>query len=139
MKTLAMKSFLILFLFLAALSCQAQNPKMIKVDTTKFMTVKTPPHFPGGRTAWNTFLNKNLHYPDQAVDNEIHGDIVVQFDVDTAGVTSNIKAITGPKIGGLREEAVRIVTLSGNWIPAALNGKKINGTWKETISFKIVK
>jgi len=103
------------------------------------MTVETPPHFPGWRDAWNTFLAKNLRYPNEAVDNEIHGDIVVQFDVDTAGNTSNIKAISGPKKGGLREEALRIVALSGKWLPATINGRNIKGTAKETISFKMVK
>ena len=44
--------------------------------------------------------------------------VVVQFIVDVDGSVSNVQAISGPEKAGLREEAVRIIKLSGKWIPA---------------------
>jgi len=94
--------------------------------------------YPGGKTAWNKFLGKNLHYPDDAVNNVIQGDIVVQFQVNDQGDVSDVHAISGPTRGGLRQEAVRIISISGKWEPAIKNGVKVNSVNKRTISFKIL-
>ena len=93
--------------------------------------------YPGGTVAWKKFLGKNLHYPDEAIGNEIQGDIVVQFQVDELGNLSEVRAISGPKKGGLREGAVRVINISGKWNPASRNGIKIKSTKKETISFRV--
>jgi protein TonB len=140
-----MKLLLISALFLGSIGCEAQSSTTVKPDTaTKefdktYTKVSRTAYFPGGTPAWKAFLGKNLRYPDAAVNDEIHGDIVVQFDVDEEGNTSNIQAISGPKKGGLREEAVRMITLSGKWEPAVNKGVKVKATIKETISFKLVK
>ena len=133
-----MKLPLIAALFLASISCEAQSSAGADRDKV-FTKVEMTAYFPGGTPAWKAFLGKNLRYPEAAVDNEIQGDILVQFDVDEEGNTSNIKAISGPKKGGLREEAIRMITLSGKWVPATSKGTKIKATIKETISFKLVK
>jgi protein TonB len=142
-KNQPMKFYLItaLALFLATMICTAQDTTTRKQDTAKrtFTIVEISPLFPGGTSAWQAFLGKNLRYPDEALGNEIQGDIVVQFDVDEDGNTSNIKAISGPKKGGLREEAIQIIRISGKWEPASRNGVKIKSWRKETISFKLVK
>jgi hypothetical protein len=38
----------------------------------------------------------------------------VQFIVNTDSTISDVQAISGPKKGGLREESVRVITLSDN-------------------------
>jgi protein TonB len=107
-------------------------------DTAKTLTkVEIEAEYPGGTTAWNGFLAKNLHYPDDAINNEIHGTVIVQFVVDTAGNTSEIKAISGPTKGGLREESVRVVSASGKWVPAIQNGIKVRSYKKVPIQFKM--
>jgi protein TonB len=118
-------------LFLSILSCHAQI-----IDTTS-AKMSMEAHYPGGKPAWLKFLNKTLRYPDDAVNNEIMGNIVVQFQVDEQGNTSDIHAISGPKKGGLRDEAVRVVTASGKWEPQLEKGVKVTSVHKETISFKL--
>ncbi len=91
---------------------------------------------PGGTAAWFRYLKKNLRYPDEAVNNEIQGTVIVQFIVDKEGNVSDVKAISGPQ-GGLREEAVRVIKKSGKWTPAVQNGRKVKSYKKQPIVFKL--
>ena len=49
------------------------------------------PSFPGGDQALNKYLAENLHYPKQAQDNGIEGNVPIQFIVKAAGTISSIK------------------------------------------------
>ena len=133
-----MKLLLTTFLFLSLLHARAQHPP--GKDTAKevtFTKVEIEADYPGGERAWMQYLNHNLHYPDDAISNEIKGKVIVQFVVDTNGVVSDIKAISGPTRGGLREEAVRVIKASGNWIPATQNDVKVRSYKKIPIEFKL--
>jgi TonB family protein len=133
--SLIMKKIVPVFLILAALRCSAQNNDLDKTYTK--VKIEIDATFPGGDSAFSKFLSHNLKYPDDAINNEIHGTVIVQFVVDTAGNISDIKAISGPKKGGLREESVRVITLSGKWIPATQNGQKVQSYKTEPIQFKM--
>ncbi|HLZ17910.1 MAG TPA: energy transducer TonB [Cyclobacteriaceae bacterium] len=131
-----MKFLAVLVLVLGALNSEAQRaPDRDQV----YAKVMIESHFPGGTVAWKQFLNKNLHYPYDAISNEVQGDIHVQFQIDSSGNVSDIKALDGPKKGGLREEAIRVVRISGKWVPANQNKVNIASVRTETISFKLSK
>jgi protein TonB len=102
-----------------------------------FTKVEIESEFPGGAAAWLRYMNKNLRYPDDAVNNEIQGTVVVQFIVDKEGVVSDVQAISGPENGGLREEAVRVIKKSGKWTPAVQNGRQVKSYKKQPIVFKL--
>jgi protein TonB len=148
-----MKILLSSAVFLIALACIAQ-------DNTKepiFTKVEVEAQYQGGDSAWNEFLGKNLDYPYDARVNLIQGKVVVQFTVDTDGNISDIHAISGPytstgggphtsvaggadeneRDGGLREEAVRVVKLSGKWEPGFQNGRRVRSLRKVTLMFKL--
>jgi protein TonB len=108
-----------------------------QMDDVTYTKVEVEAEFPGGKAAWNKFLVKTFRYPEEAQNNEIHGDVVVQFTVDKEGNISNIQAISGPKKGGLREEAVRVISLSGKWVPAMQNGKQVKSIKLVPLSFRI--
>jgi protein TonB len=93
--------------------------------------------YPGGGPAWLRFLNKNLHYPDDAQNNEIQGVVIVQFIVDDKGNVSDVQAVSGPDKGGLREEAVRAIRKSGLWTPAIQNGRQVKSYKRQPITFKM--
>lgn len=97
--------------------------------------VEIESEYPGGITAWYRFLQKTLVYPDEAVRNEIQGQVVVKFIVGVDGRTSDIKAISGPL--ELRAEAVRVVKKSGTWVPAVQNGIKVESYKSQPINFKL--
>lgn len=100
-------------------------------------TVQIESSYPGGGPAWLRFLNKNLHYPDDAQNNEIQGVVVVQFIVDDKGNVSDVQAVSGPANGGLREEAVRAIRKSGLWTPAIQNGRQVKSYKRQPITFKM--
>ncbi|HXB94424.1 MAG TPA: TonB family protein [Puia sp.] len=115
-----------------------EAPKKDDEDYDKtFTKVEIESDFPGGSAAWLRYLNKNLRYPDDAVNNEIQGTVVVQFIVDKEGNVSDVNAISGPENGGLREEAVRVIKKSGKWTPAIQNGRQVKSYKKQPIVFKL--
>jgi protein TonB len=115
-----------------------EAPKKDDEDYDKtFTKVEIESEFPGGAAAWLRYLNKNLRYPDDAVNNEIQGTVVVQFIVDKEGNVSDVQAIAGPDNGGLREEAVRVIKKSGRWTPAVQNGRQVKSYKKQPIVFKL--
>lgn len=93
--------------------------------------------YPTGPDGWLRFLNKNLHYPDDAQNREIQGVIMVQFIVDEKGNVSNVQAVSGPEEGGLREEAVRVIKKSGLWTAAIQNGRQVKSYKRQPITFKM--
>lgn len=99
------------------------------------LKVEIESEYPGGLSAWQRFLNRNLRYPQEAIDNEIQGAVVIQFIVDKEGNVSDVEAVSGPP--ELRAEAVRVIKKSGKWTPAVQNGRKVKSYKKQPIGFRI--
>jgi len=100
-----------------------------------FTKVEIESDYPGGPAAWQRYLSKNLHYPDEAVNAEIQGDVIVQFIVDKEGNVSDVEAISGPN--ELRDEAVRVIKRSGKWTAAIQNGRQVKSYKKQPIKFRL--
>jgi TonB family protein len=101
-----------------------------------FTEEQTESEFPGGQYAWMDYLNRSFRYPAQAVRFHMEGTVVVQFIVDEKGKVSNVTAVAGP-IGSLREEAIRVIQMSGRWLPATWNGYKVKSYKKQPITFRL--
>jgi periplasmic protein TonB len=113
-----------------------EAPKKDETDYDKtFTKVEIESEYPGGASAWQRYLNKNLRYPQEAIDNEIQGTVIVQFIVDKAGMVSDVEAISGPN--ELRDEAVRVIKKSGQWTPAVQNGRQVKSYKKQPIVFRL--
>lgn len=112
----------------------APKPKEEDLNTP-FLKVEIESSYPGGRPAWERFLNKNFRYPQDAQDNGIQGTVVVQFVVDREGNVSNVQAISGPP--ELRGEAERVIRKSGKWEPAVQNARKVPSYKKQPIVFSL--
>jgi len=115
-----------------------EAPKKDETDYEQtFTKVEIESEYPGGQGAWMRYLNKTFRYPDQAVEQEIQGTVVVQFIVDKEGNVSDVEAISGPKEGGLRDEAIRVIKKSGKWTPAVQNGRQVKSYKKQPITFRL--
>jgi periplasmic protein TonB len=113
-----------------------EAPKKEEEDWDKtFTKVEIESEYPGGAAAWQRYLNRNLHYPQEAIDNEVQGAVVVQFIVDKEGNVSDVEAISGPQ--ELRAEAVRVIKKSGKWTPAVQNGRQVKSYKKQPIVFRL--
>jgi len=113
-----------------------EAPKKVEEDWDKtFTKVEIESEYPGGSAAWQRYLNKTLRYPQEAIDNEIQGTVVIQFIVDKEGNVSDVEAISGPE--ELRAEAVRVIKKSGKWTPAVQNGRQVKSYKKQPIVFRL--
>lgn len=86
-----------------------------------FVTLTTPPSFPGGMASFYKFIAKSVKYPEQALKNNVEGKVFLSYIIETDGRLTDIKVVRA--IGsGLDEEAVRILKSSPKWTPG-YNGK----------------
>ena len=97
--------------------------------------VEVEAEFPGGARGWINYLTKNFKYPDDAVNNEIQGTVIVEFVINEDGSLSDIRALSGPE--RLKAESVRVITESGKWVPARDHGKILSSYHKQPIIFKL--
>jgi TonB family protein len=110
-----------------------------KTDSTKtFTKVEIESEFPGGASAWLHFLNQNLRYPDNAVNNMIQGNVIVGFVVDTEGhIPVNSVWIDQSVEYSLDQAALHIIFISPAWTPANQNGRKVKSYKRQPINFRL--
>ena len=100
-----------------------------------FTKVEMESEYPGGMPAWARYLNRNLRFSQEALDNGVQGTVVVQFIVDKDGNVSDVEAVSGPMEH--RAEAVRVIKKSGKWTPAIQNGHQVKSYKKQPIVFRL--
>jgi protein TonB len=88
-----------------------EAPKKQDNDDVPFTRVEIESQYPGGLNAWAAYLNRNLSYPQDAVDKEVQGMVIIQFIVDIMGNVSDVNAISGPE--ELRAAAINVIKKSG--------------------------
>lgn len=93
------------------------------------------PQYPGGKTAYSEFLSNNLKYPKEALDAQVEGTVIVEFDIDDNGIVHQPRIIKG--IGhGCDEEAARVVKLL-RYQKVKNMGVRVRSTTKANIHFKL--
>ena len=101
-----------------------------------FVSMSTPPNYPGGMYKFYEYLGKNIKYPTMAADNEIEGNVFVSFVVEKDGSLTDIKI--DRKLGyGTDEEALRVLKLSKRWNPGMQNGKPVRVKYNIPIKFSL--
>jgi TonB family protein len=94
------------------------------------------PSYPGGHTALASYINDNVEYPQDAIDNNSQGTVDVQFVVDQNGKVTDAKAIGKQLQNGLDDEAVKVVSNMPNWTPGKVKGKNVKTRMVLPITFK---
>ncbi len=117
------------------------NPAMdnLPVDeseTEVFTNVDKMPEFQGGEKAMYQYLVSNFNYPENALENNIEGKVVVRFIVDKDGYVTDAKVVKSVN-EDLDKEALRIVSKMPQWIPGENNDKKVNTYFVLPILFKL--
>ncbi len=90
-----------------------------------FTKVEKDAQFPGGLSAWNSYVKKAIEREiDEFTDSDF-GTCIVKFVVDKQGNVSDVQATTmkGTK---LAEIAVNAIRKGPKWIPAQQNGRMVN-------------
>jgi periplasmic protein TonB len=103
--------------------------KIEKDNMGYYSRTEVAPAYKGGQSSLEDYINNNIEYPQEAIDNNIEGTVSVQFGVDEQGNISNVKTI-GNKVGyGLEEAAVKVVSKMPKWTAGQVKGKNVK-TWR---------
>lgn len=101
-----------------------------------FVSMETPPTYPGGMDKFYAYIGENLKYPEEAKKNEIQGKVFMSFTVEKDGAINDVKV--DRKLGyGTDEEAVRVLKSSKRWNPGLINGKPVRVKYNMPISFNL--
>ncbi len=85
--------------------------------------------------AWQRYLRRNLRYPQQALDNNITGEVKLQVAVSADGKPGAINVLQSLGYGCDRE-AIRLVREGPDWQPALRNGVPVADTVVITVPFE---
>jgi TonB family protein len=97
------------------------------------------PVYPGGEEALQKFVEDNIQYPEDAIQQGQEADVKVIFTVNETGKVTNAKVIGDNDVEyRLKEEAMAVVNKMPNWTPGMVNGRKVKTRLQLPISFKIV-
>jgi len=87
--------------------------KMLACDVDSFPEAM----YVGGYTAMMRYIVENVQYPQESVENDEQGRVYIQFIVEGNGKISHVKVEKGA-YPSLDEEAVRVIRMMPDWIPA---------------------
>lgn len=90
----------------------------------------------GGRRAFKKYLETNIQYPQQALENKIEGKVTVQFTVTTDGALNEFKVIKG--IGsGCDEEVIRLIKQGPKWYPSRKGDAAVDSRMRVRMRFRL--
>jgi len=139
-------SFLILFSLCVFFQTHAQNAPNGDVETKSndltdvFYFASEMPTFPGGDTAFASFIKKNLTYPKEARRQNITGNVYVQFIIEKDGNVTNVSIVPGKGAHPLLDQAAMdVIKSSPKWSPGLTNGQPVRVKKIQRIYFQITK
>ncbi len=116
--------------------------KAAKMDTVPenkvFEKVEVMPQFPGGKEAWQRYMQKQSNAAVPITNGAPKGTYTVtaKFIVDQSGNLSAIEPIT--KNGyGMEDELIRLLKKGPKWVPAKQNGHIVTAYQTQTITFVV--
>lgn len=98
--------------------------------------VTTLPEPEGGRKAYQKYLETNLQYPQQALDQKIEGRVTIQFTVTFDGRLQDFNVIRS--LGyGCDEEVIRLIRQGPAWSPSKRNEVTRDSKVRVRMRFKL--
>lgn len=92
----------------------------------------------GGRIAYKQYLEKNIKYPELALQNEIEGKVTIQFTVEPSGKLTDFKVLKG--IGyGCDEEVIRLIKAGPKWTATKRDDEVVKDKVKVRLRFRLPK
>ncbi|WP_299135950.1 energy transducer TonB [uncultured Tenacibaculum sp.] len=82
-------------------------------------------------------IENNFRYPKEAINNEVEGELLVYFVIDSNGNVGNIKVSSTKEITILNKEAIRIVSLLPKFIPGKQDGHVTSVSYSFPMNFKL--
>jgi len=90
----------------------------------------------GGMKAYKKYLEDNLQYPAQAIENKVEGSVTVRFEISETGVISDLRVTKG--LGyGCDEEAIRLIREGPKWTAPKKGNDYVKGKVKVRVKFTL--
>jgi TonB family protein len=125
MKNKLFLSFFSVILISFALHAQTSSEK-----------TETLPEYKAGNQALYQFIDKNIQYPQNALDKRIRGTVLVNITIGPKGTIVDSMKVVHSVDPDLDKEALRIASLLKNsWKPGTLNRKAVTAEYSLAISF----
>lgn len=112
----------------------------MKVEKDKdgvYARAEKMPEYPGGEGALSKYVEDNINYPQDAMDQGDEGTVKVSFIVDEKGKVMNPVVINKGKSASLDKEAARVVEQMPAWKPGTVKGKAVKTRLELPITFKL--
>ena len=92
-------------------------------DEMVFSNPESPPEFPGGWNAVKEYLQLNIRYPKECVENRNEGKAFVRFIVEKNGKIKKVELARSSGNSLLDNEAIRVVKKMPRWNPGTIYNK----------------
>lgn len=112
--------------------------EIIPAEPEPYVYVEEMPEFPGGTKALLETIAKNLKYPQEALENNIEGRVILQFVVNPDGSVGRIDVLKGVD-PLLNQEAVRVVSLLPKFKAGRQNGVPVPVWYSVPVGFQLIK
>jgi TonB family protein len=93
-------------------------------------------YFQDNQKGLMTYIQKNMEYPQYAVDHNIKGKVYLKFVVEADGRVTEVKVIRGVS-PCLDREAVRVISEMPNWVPGKMEGKNVASYFQLPLNFSL--
>ena len=102
-----------------------------------FAVVENKPGFNGGEAnEFSKWVNEQIKYPQEAIDQNLSGKVLLQFTVTKEGDVKDVKVLRGVN-EILDNEAIRVVESSPKWEAGTLKGTPVAVNYVFPVSFKL--
>ena len=102
-----------------------------------FSAVENKPTFnDSDANEFSKWVSEQVKYPQDAIDQNIQGKVVLQFTVNKEGQVEDVQVLHGVN-EALDAEAVRVVSASPKWEPGTQNGTPVNVKYTFPVVFRL--
>jgi protein TonB len=102
-----------------------------------FSAVENKPTFnDSDANEFSKWVSEQVKYPQDAIDENIQGKVVLQFTVNKEGQVEDVQVLHGVS-ESLDAEAVRVVSSSPKWEPGSQNGTPVNVKYTFPVVFRL--
>lgn len=115
------------------------NMEVSIIDSTQnkvFYEVGTMPEFPGGSSNLVAFAYRKLYYPKSAINDSIHGSVILEFVVDIKGSVIEKKIFQSIRVD-LDSVCLNMLNQMPRWKPGFIGDKLVSVHFRWTITFVI--
>lgn len=107
------------------------------VDDEVFLVAETMPSFMDGTIeTFRAWVMQNVKFPQIALENNIHGRVVLSFVIDKDGRLTNVEVLQAPD-RSLAEEAVRVLNKSPKWSPGKQRNQTVRVKFTLPVDFRV--